>query len=62
MTRGSPKGSCVSFGPSKSHVTHRLEISYRERQCPHHYLYLIDPEFGFMHIRIQGWLPYECQI
>jgi hypothetical protein len=25
-------------------------------------LYLIDPEFGFMHVRIQGWLPYEVQI
>jgi hypothetical protein len=20
------------------------------------------PEFGFMHVRIQGWIPYECQI
>jgi hypothetical protein len=34
----------------------------RERKCLHHYLYLIDPEFGFMHVRIQGWIPYECQI
>jgi hypothetical protein len=23
---------------------------------------VIDPEFGFMHVRIQGWLPYEVQI
>jgi hypothetical protein len=53
---------CMSFQVHKSHVTHRLEISYRERQCLHHDLYLIDPEFGFMHIRIQGWLPYECQV
>ena len=34
----------------------------RERKCVHHYLYLIDHEFGFMHVRIQGWIPYECQI
>jgi hypothetical protein len=34
----------------------------RERKCLHHYLYLIDDEFGFMHVRIQGWIPYECQI
>ena len=25
-------------------------------------MYLIDPEFGFMHVRIQGWIPYEVQI
>ena len=34
----------------------------RERKCLHHYLYLIDPEFGFMHIRIQGWIPYDVQV
>ncbi|MDP9421212.1 MAG: hypothetical protein M3P53_13930 [Actinomycetota bacterium] len=34
----------------------------RERKCLHHYLYLMDPEFGFMHVRIQGWIPYEVQI
>jgi hypothetical protein len=34
----------------------------RERKCLHHYLYLIDDEFGLMHVRIQGWIPYECQI
>jgi hypothetical protein len=28
----------------------------------HHYLYLIDPEFGFMHVRVQAWIPYEIQI
>ena len=27
---------------------------FGERKCLHHYLYLIDPEFGFMHVRIQG--------
>ena len=53
---------CMSFQVRKNHTSHRLEVSRRERKCLHHYLYLIDPEFGFMHIRIQGWIPYECQI
>lgn len=53
---------CMSFQVRKSHTSHRLEVTRRERKCLHHYLYLIDPEFGFMHIRIQGWIPYECQI
>jgi hypothetical protein len=54
--------SCFSFEVRKCHDTGRLELVRRERKCLHHYLYLIDPEFGFMHVRIQGWIPYECQI
>ncbi len=53
---------CMSFQVRKSHKTRTIDISRRERKCLHHYLYLIDPEFGFMHVRIQGWIPYECQI
>src|SRR4029450_5748475 len=53
---------CMSFQVRKSMKTHHLECTRRERKCLHHYLYLIDPEFGFMHVRIQGWIPYECQI
>lgn len=54
--------SCFSFQVRKRHNPGRLELSRRERKCLHHYLYLIDPEFGFMHVCIQGWIPYECQI
>ena len=53
---------CMSFQVRKRMTTGHLEIFRRERACLHHYLYLIDPEFGFMHIRIQGWLPYEVQV
>lgn len=53
---------CWSFQVRKSHTTHRLEATRRERKCVHHYLYLIDPEFGFMHVRIAAWIPYEIQI
>jgi ribosome-binding ATPase len=52
----------MSFQVRKSFKTKTIEIYRRERKCLHHYLYLIDPEFGFMHVRIQGWIPYDCQI
>ncbi|HET6728622.1 MAG TPA: hypothetical protein VFG96_04340 [Jiangellaceae bacterium] len=52
--------SCFSFQVRKRYQTGRLELFRRERKCLHHYLYLIDPEFGFMLVRIQGWIPYEC--
>lgn len=54
--------SCMSFQVRKSFKTKTIEMYRRERKCLHHYLYLIDEEFGFMHIRIQGWIPYDCQI
>jgi hypothetical protein len=53
---------CMSVMVRKRHDTHRLEIFRRQRACLHHYLYMIDDEFGFMHVRIQGWMPYEIQI
>lgn len=51
-----------SFDCKPDPSTHRLEVRPRQRKCVHHYLYLIDPEFGFMHICIQAWLPYTIQI
>jgi hypothetical protein len=54
--------TCISFQVRRSHTTHTINLYRRERKCLHHYLYLIDPEFGFMHVRIQGWMPYDCQI
>ena len=54
--------SCMSFQVRKSMKTKTIEMYRRERKCLHHYLYAMDREFGFMHIRIQGWIPYDCQV
>src|SRR3954447_5793809 len=34
----------------------------RPRKCLHYYLYLINAEFGWMHVRLQTWAPYEIQV
>jgi hypothetical protein len=54
--------TCMSFQVRKSVTTRSIVMQRRERKCLHHYLYLMDPEFGFMHVRIQGWIPYDVQI
>jgi hypothetical protein len=54
--------SCMSLQVRKSFKSKTIQMYRRERKCLHHYLYLVDPEFGFMHVRIQGWIPYDCQI
>jgi len=34
----------------------------RPRQCLHFYWSLIDPDFGWMHVRLQSWAPYSIQV
>jgi len=53
---------CSSFDLNKNRQTCRLEIIRRRRKCLHFYLYLIDRELGFCHVRIQSWFPFEIQI
>ena len=53
---------CRSFGVTPNRQTRRLEVVRRRRKCLHYYLYRIDPEFGWMHVRLQTWAPYEMQI
>lgn len=54
--------TCMSFQVRKSFTTGSIQMYRRERKCLHHYLYLADPQFGLMHVRIQGWIPYDIQI
>ena len=53
---------CRSFTVAGNRETKRLEVVRRPRQCLHFYWYLIDPEFGWMHVRLRTWAPYEIQV
>jgi DNA-binding MarR family transcriptional regulator len=53
---------CGSFDVRGNRKTRRLGIVYRRRKCLHFYFYFFDPEFGFMHVRLQSWLPLSIQI
>jgi hypothetical protein len=53
---------CRSLVVTPNRQTRRLEVVRRPRKCLHYYLYRIDPEFGWMHVRLQSWAPYEMQI
>ncbi len=52
----------TSFSVQPNHKTHKLEVARQRRKCLHYYFYFIDPEFGFMHARIQSWFPFEIQV
>lgn len=38
------------------------ELRAGQRRCLHHYHYLIDPRFGFMHVRVQTWMPMTVHV
>lgn len=52
--------ACRSFRmvPGKG----RPRLVRATRKCLCLYLYMIDPTFGFMHLRIQSWFPFTLQV
>jgi hypothetical protein len=54
--------ACMSFKLRRNHDTHQLELVRAKRACVHLYFYFVDPEFGFMHVKLQTWLPFQIQI
>jgi hypothetical protein len=53
---------CMSYAVSPDRRTGHVHLELRPRKCIFLYHYLIDPEFGFMHARIQTWFPFSIQI
>ena len=53
---------CVSASIHRNAKTCHLELNFVPRKCKFYYVYLIDPAFGWMHIRIQSWLPFDVQV
>jgi hypothetical protein len=50
---------CVSYDVSKWGQPHLKVIT---RRCLHHYHYLMHRQFGFMHVRIQTWMPMTMHV
>lgn len=53
---------CRTFEIYRNRDAKRLELVHRIRKCLHLYHYFQDPEFGFMHARIQTWFPFNVQV
>ena len=54
--------NCMSFEVRGNRKAQKLEVVRAARKCLHYYFYLIDGEFGFMHIRLQSWFPFQIQL
>ncbi|MGH9891709.1 MAG: hypothetical protein ACREA0_06955 [bacterium] len=53
---------CTTITVRGNRETHRLDVVRRRTKCLHFYYYFNDPEFGFMHIRLQAWFPFTIQV
>ena len=53
---------CRTWTVIKNAQTHRLELRRHDTKCLHFYRYLIHPTFGFMHVRLQTWFPFDIQV
>lgn len=50
---------CWSYDIRSDRANGRLELVRAYRKCQHLYHYQIHPIFGFMHVRLQTWLPFN---
>lgn len=53
---------CSTMNVIKNGETKKLELMWGPRKCKYYYLYYLDKDFGFMHIKIQSWFPFMAQI
>ena len=54
--------ACSSFAARRTDGAQRVQFVRERRKCLHFYFYFLDREFGFMHVRLQSWFPFEVQI
>jgi hypothetical protein len=53
---------CKSFSVRKYRAKKDIWLVSQERKCLFLYFYYVDREFGFMHVRLQSWLPFPVQV
>lgn len=53
---------CWSYEIHRNRSQKKLQLVSRQRKCLHLYHYHIDPELGFMHTRLQTWLPFNMRV
>ena len=53
---------CKSCTVRKDHDSGKLRFYFLERKCLHLYFYFIDRDLGFMHLRLETWLPLSIQV
>jgi len=53
---------CQSFRVVGNRQTKMIEIKVEPRKCSHLYFYYEHARFGFMHLRLQTWFPFQVNL
>lgn len=53
---------CTCFDIFRNRQTKHIDLVMRKRKCLHFYSYWIDSMFGWLHVRMQSWLPLPVHI
>lgn len=53
---------CMTFTVGPNRAKQQLELRCHEAKCLHHYFYLIDPQLGWLNVRLQTWLPFTVKV
>ncbi len=53
---------CQSFRLIGNRQTRMLELKVETRKCSHLYFYFDHVHFGFMHLRLQSWFPFQVNL
>lgn len=53
---------CQTFRVSRNAETRRLELRQIPGKCSHYYFYVMHPQFGLLHLRLQSWLPFTIHV
>ena len=53
---------CWSFEIHRDRAAKRLVLRARRRRCLHLYHYSVHPQLGFLHARVQTWLPFTVSV
>jgi hypothetical protein len=52
---------CWSFGIGRADNGH-IQVERMYRKCSYYYFYLLDPQMGLMHLRLQSWYPFAIHV
>ena len=53
---------CHTFTVGKNAAEKRLELRQHPGKCSHLYFYVLDPQWGLMHLRLQMWVPFTIHV
>jgi hypothetical protein len=53
---------CYSYSVRGDRVSKEIHLVVEPRKCTHFYHYLMHPDFGLMHMRVQSWFPFTVEV